>query len=68
MTTPDTRQPGDLPADVALVRDALKTAVDKELDKKRKLGQYYAWVTDHGTELIGPDAPTQETSEGAGKP
>lgn len=41
------------------VGQALKNAVDKELEKKRKLGHYYAWVTKDGTELIGPDAPQE---------
>lgn len=43
--------------------EALQAAVDKELDKKRKLGHYYVWVTDDGCELIGPDAPREDHDE-----
>ncbi|TVR44251.1 MAG: hypothetical protein EA402_07540 [Planctomycetota bacterium] len=62
MVAPQPNQRG--PSQEALAaREALKTAVDKELDKKRKLGHYYVWVTDHGSELIGPDAPTEANDE-----
>lgn len=58
MITTQTPARGRAPSPEAVaISEALKTAVENDLAKKRKLGQYYAWVTVHGTELIGPDAP-----------
>lgn len=37
--------------------ECLREAVSEALDRKRRLGQYYAQWTPEGIQLIGPDAP-----------
>ena len=49
-----------LPPEMKKVGEALEVAMKNELERKRKLGHYYAWVTEDGVELIGPDAPEDD--------
>jgi len=43
--------------------DVLKTAVNKALDKKKRLGQYAVIWSDNKPTFIGPDAPQEEHSK-----
>ena len=44
-----------------LILETLKKAVDKALDKKKRLGQYAVVWKDNKPLLIGEDAPKQES-------
>ena len=45
--------------------DALRRAVAKKLDEKRRLGHYYVIWRDGCAELIGADAPTDDDHRAA---
>jgi hypothetical protein len=48
--------------------EALRGAVAKKLDEKRRLGHYYVVWRDGRAELIGTDAPTDDDSRASNTP
>ena len=53
--------------DSQVMLDALKKAVSKALDKKRRLGQYAVIWSDNKPTFIGPDAPQEEHAKESSK-
>lgn len=53
--------------DSQVMLDALKKAVSKALDKKRRLGQYAVIWSDNKPILIGEDAPQEEHAKESSK-
>ena len=47
--------------DRLVMLDVLRTAVNKALDKKKRLGQYAVIWSDNKPTFIGPDAPRKNT-------
>ena len=46
--------------DSFVMLDVLRTAVNKALDRKKRLGQYAVIWSDNKPTFIGPDAPQEE--------
>ena len=51
-------------ADTVIMLEALKTAVAKALERKKRLGQYAVFWSDSGPVMVGDDAPKDRTSSG----
>ena len=49
-------------ADTIIMLEALKAAVAKALDRKKRLGQYAVFWSDSGPVMVGEDAPKDRTS------
>lgn len=58
MTSSGTQSPAPVSPAAQAVLDSLQRAVDKALDRKRRLGHYAVIWKDNGPLLIGEDAPT----------
>lgn len=61
MTTQTTPSTPPLDEDTQAMLDSLRLAVQKALERKRRLGQYAVVWSDNAPLLIGDDAPTNTT-------